>query len=54
MAGNGENQVTMKKGLLGWLLDMVVLIILPSYMGIIVNHYKDPGSLLNKQYFNGK
>ena len=24
--------------------------ILPSYMGIVISHYKDPGSLLNNQY----
>ena len=27
--------------------------ILPSYMGIVINHYKDPGSVWNNQY-NGK
>ncbi len=27
------------------------MIILPSYIGIIISHYKDPGSLLTNQYF---
>ena len=34
------------KGCLGYIGDDI----LPSYVGILMNHYKDPGSLLNNQY----
>ena len=49
--GMMENQVSHEKRAPGWLFDIGDLILLPSCMGTIINHYQDPGSLLKKQYF---
>ena len=36
-----------KKTLLAWVIQGIIL---PNYIGIEINHYKDPGSLLTYQY----